>query len=160
VRRHYQEQACHPMILPDERRTRNMASRKHKPGGCVSCKLTFKTGANRKKENAAFFRSVWVDCDLKFDTALLACAAFFKSSGVPLPSIIIASGGGCHLYWVFTRDITLDEWEHAAGLLGQVCAANRFEIDSKCTIDAVRILRPPGRLITSMILSPWSRGAS
>jgi hypothetical protein len=110
------------------------------------CNATFKTRQNRKKENAAFYRAVWVDCDLKFDAALPASAAFCKASEVLRPSILVASGGGCHLYWVFTRDITLGEWERAAGLLKRACAALHFEIDGKCTIDAVRILRPPETL--------------
>jgi hypothetical protein len=106
---------------------------------------TFKASGSRKARDATHWRSVWVDCDLPFDDALEA----LKSSidrGLPSPSVIVSSGGGAHAYFAFTRDLSLDEWEHAADLLQRACETYGFEIDSKCTTDAVRILRPPQTL--------------
>jgi hypothetical protein len=114
---------------------RRMALLEHEPGRCLSLHATFPAAGSRKKNEGSLYKAVWVDCDLKFDAALAASAAFFKSSGVPLPSIYISSGGGFHLYWVFTRDITLNEWERAATLLRRACEVHHFEIDGKCTIN-------------------------
>jgi Primase C terminal 2 (PriCT-2) len=111
------------------------------------CNATFPRSGSRKKNEGCFYRAVWVDIDLKpFAAALDVLTEFCATTETPRPSVIVSSGGGLHAYWVFTRDLSLDEWTRVSRALNAFCTVHGLGHDSKCTIDAVRILRPPGTL--------------
>lgn len=78
--------------------------------------------------------------------AASALAAFCKSSGVPLPNMVVDSGRGLHFYWTFTQAIEQPQWRRMADSLKSLCAAYDFRIDSSITGDPARILRVPGTL--------------
>src|SRR5262249_6810502 len=51
-------------------------------------------------------RVLWADLDnCTVEEALRRC----QDSGVPLPSIVVASGSGCHLYWLLTEPYLIDD---------------------------------------------------
>lgn len=77
--------------------------------------------------------------------ALIALIAFSKAARL-VPSYIVSSGEGLHVYYVLDEDLSPDAWEVLAEALGNLGAAHGLKIDSTCTTDTARILRPPGSL--------------
>ena len=73
----------------------------------------------------------------------MTLSAFLKATGLPTPTLV-NSGGGLHVYWPLTRDVTVDEWKPLARSLKQLCGKQALHADPSVTTDAARILRVPG----------------
>jgi hypothetical protein len=71
--------------------------------------------------------------------------AFIKATKL-LPSIIVHSGAGLHVYYALAEEIGADEWLPLAQALGATAKAHGLKVDSSCTTDSARVLRPPGAL--------------
>lgn len=69
-----------------------------------------------------------------------------ESTRLPMPTYVVSSGAGYHIYWQFERDIPLDEWRRMALTLKAVCARWKFEADPSRTADASSVLRVPSTL--------------
>ena len=104
----------------------------------------------RKQENVSHLRSLYVDLDFKeYQTeqdALNALKSFLYTTGITKPNIIVHSGGGLHIYWVFDRELDADEWKPMATALAAMGQEQGLKADFGCTIDSARILRVPGTL--------------
>lgn len=61
-----------------------------------------------------------------------------------LPSIIVSSGGGAHVYWTLDKPVPPSVWTPLAQQLKNRCIEHGLEIDPTTTADAARILRAPG----------------
>jgi hypothetical protein len=97
--------------------------------------------AGRKKSNIVRLRAAWCDIDPKEG------AKPFKVSDSPLvPTMVVRSGHGTHLYWVYPSPIPCDERkqnEHEALLRGIQNSLADFGADPKvCQVASV--LRVPG----------------
>lgn len=75
--------------------------------------------------------------------ALTALKAFIAAVGLPKPSIMVTSGGGLHVYWVFNRALTPEEWYPLACALIEATKRHGLRLDEAVTTDAARILRVP-----------------
>lgn len=73
-----------------------------------------------------------------------AFLAFLESTRLPLPTYVVSSGTGFHVYWQFDRDVPIDEWRPMALTLKAICARWQFEADPARTADASSVLRVPG----------------
>ena len=99
-------------------------------------------------ENAASRKCLHIDVDIRadgyknIDEARDALRKFCDATGMPWP-VAVSSGGGAHLYWTFTRDLTPEEWKPLAEALKRVCMRHDFHVDGACTGDIVCVLRPP-----------------
>ena len=114
---------------------------------------SFQSEESRKAENAAQFRSFFLDldCGLQktnegkgFIDKAAACNAlkdFCKKLGLPKPTII-DSGGGLHAYWTLQDDIEPDEWLSVATKLKQFTKFHKFAADDARTSDRASLLRP------------------
>lgn len=109
--------------------------------------------AVRNQANAAGFRAIFLDLDVKPSTypttkdALLALKNFCTDCGLPTPSMLVFSGtGGAHVYWTFDRPVTPEEWTPMANALAEAQRRHGLMTDLACTTDAARILRVPGTL--------------
>lgn len=113
----------------------------------------------RVRENVARLKALWLDIDFKGEypdakTAVLAVRAFSQASAMPAPAILVASGNGLHAYWPLDADVPLDRWQRLADALKGAALATglarpakkdvKSSVDLSCTIDACRVLRPPG----------------
>jgi len=102
----------------------------------------------RKQANVAALKSLFLDIDFKNyespEATVAALGTFLKESKLELPSIIVRSGGGLHVYWTFARALTPDEWQPLADGLAGVAENLGLKADLQCTIDSARILRMPG----------------
>jgi len=115
------------------------------------CLSTQSDPKKRSLKNALKIKSLWVDVDVKdspkgyanLDDALDAIGKFISMTKLPLPSALIGSGGGCHVYW-FGKDLTVDEWRPFANQLKTVVLHHGLRCDAGITTDAARILRVPG----------------
>jgi hypothetical protein len=124
---------------------------------CLSTqvKAELKTGKNnftyykpiRRQENVAALKSLFIDVDFKnyanHRAAIAELNRFTKETGLPLPTYVVHSGGGFHLYWVFNRALTREEWQPLADALAEAAKQLKFVCDTACTIDSARILRLP-----------------
>ncbi len=121
--------------------------------------VAFKTGngswfkAIRSQENAVQLRSLYLDIDVKPDAypttqaAIIGLAGFLKASGMPKPTMVVASGsGGLHVYWSMSEALTLHEWQPLAQALAEAARRHGLHCDSSVTVDGARVLRIPGTL--------------
>lgn len=75
--------------------------------------------------------------------ALKALGEFCTHYKITAPWVI-DSGGGLHVYWPFTRDVSLAEWLSFADRLRAACNTQGLKVDGTTTNDAARVLRIPG----------------
>ncbi len=124
--------------------------------GIYFATASYQSVANRKQPNVRALRSLRIDIDVAKASnpdgsyanqklALAAMIGFFKSEGLP-PTYIVSSGKGFHVYWCMDADCAPADWVPMAEGLQRRGAAAGLLIDSTCTIDTARILRPPGTI--------------
>lgn len=114
-----------------------------------------KPKAVRLAKNAMSLKAIWVDVDIgnkpgetkHYDTAKEAMSAlvkFFDAVGLPLPSAVVNSGGGLHIYWISDKPLTPAEWAPYAQGLKALLLREGVKCDAGLTTDEARILRVPG----------------
>lgn len=106
--------------------------------------------ALRASADVVHIKSLYIDVDVKegaypdTKTALNAVRDFVISSGVPMPSAVVASGsGGFHVHWAMDIAVERDEWQVLANALARAAQQHGLMCDSQCTVDGARILRIP-----------------
>lgn len=67
-------------------------------------------------------------------------------AGLPMPSLIVSSGDGLHIYWNLDDDATPANWKPVAMLLNAASKGLGLRVDQGVTADTARILRPVGTL--------------
>jgi len=106
----------------------------------------------RKAEYAVKIKSLFLDIDCgegkeypnKAEAAKALDSFITESNLAELGSPwIISSGGGLHVYWPFTEEVTIEAWKPVAENLKRLCKKQGFRIDAAVTGDAARILRVP-----------------
>jgi len=117
------------------------------------------TAGRGKAEDATALVALWADVDLswgvhsgqsKNPTDLATVKILLKD--LPHPSIVVHSGGGLHLYWLFNEPIEITDeesrkkatyfiegWQQS---IRRVFSAQGYTLDS--TADLARLLRVPG----------------
>jgi len=90
----------------------------------------------RTKESVTMARALFADFDgITVEEAL----ARIRKAGLPEPSVVIVTGGGCHAYWLLLQPMTnLSEW--TATIKGIIKAVG----SDKSVHDAPRVMRLPG----------------
>lgn len=112
---------------------------------------SFRDKSSRKKTNALYARSAWLDLDCgpkkEFPTqkdALAALKNFLVAASIPPPTYIISSGNGVHVYWAFTENVQVNTWAKVAGIWKALLDKHEFRADPSRTADISSILRIPG----------------
>ena len=77
--------------------------------------------------------------------ARAALVTWCRAAGL-LPSLVVSSGAGLHVYFVLDRDVPVAEWKPVAEALKRKALADGLRIDPAVTGDAARVLRPVGTL--------------
>lgn len=117
------------------------------------------TEQSRKQEFCAAKRCFYLDIDAgekKYakdpngtypgqTDALVGLSSFIKSTGL-IPTFIISSGAGLHVYYALDADVSPERWNPVAKALGAFAASQGLKVDSSCTTDSARVLRPLGAL--------------
>ena len=111
---------------------------------------SFKKNTRREQKNALYCKASWLDLDCgpnkDYDSqnaAVDALVEFANSLKLPAP-LIVSSGYGLHLYWVYDRDIPVNEWKVVAEQLKECCRELGLKADASVTADEARLLRPVG----------------
>lgn len=113
--------------------------------------------AIKGSQTAVGLKSLFIDIDVKPDEldkayastqdAITALKEFIKASGLPHPTLAVASGtGGVHVYWCVSRVLGREEWQPLANALVEATRRHGLKCDTQCTVDAARVLRVPGTL--------------
>lgn len=105
----------------------------------------------RIASNASAIRSIVLDLDVgakdnQYDNkkaAVSRLVTVVKEYALPMPTLV-DSGGGVHAYWVFDRDLTINEWWPVAKAVKDVAKKAEFLIDRTVTADAARVIRIVG----------------
>jgi hypothetical protein len=129
-----------------------------------------KAHALRNADNSQASKALYVDVDVKPGAyssqaeALEALAKFRQETNFPPVSALVDSGsGGLHVYWIFNRALTIEEWHPYANGLRALLEKHGIKFDAGVTTDCARILRVPGtfnkkqqapRLVRLLALAP------
>lgn len=117
----------------------------------AGAKGKFRT-AVRSQQGAVALKSLFIDLDAKgtdknsyatLNEAVAALGEFLKAADMPKPSLVVASGGGLHVYWTLTRALQPHEWQPFARALAEATKLHGLKCDTQCTIDSARVLRVP-----------------
>jgi hypothetical protein len=104
-------------------------------------------------QTAVGLKALYLDLDVKegayatTQEALVALSRFVGETGLPRPTMAVASGsGGIHVYWTLSRTLSREEWLPLSQALVEATRRHGLMVDTQCTIDAARVLRVPGTL--------------
>jgi hypothetical protein len=138
---------------------------------------SFRTSQNRKAINVASVKAFFIDIDAgkeklakhgpdkvyaDRDAAFVALQQFVEDTAL-LPTLVVSSGEGLHVYFALDVAITAEIWHPIAKRLQACCLARALKVDVGVTTDAARILRAPGTLHKNgrrveVLDLPWTRG--
>jgi hypothetical protein len=76
---------------------------------------------------------------------MAAVVEFCKKVGLPVP-LTVSSGGGLHVYWPLTTEITRDQWKPIAEGFKALLTQEGFIQDNSRTADSASVLRTPGTI--------------
>src|SRR5215471_3289210 len=107
--------------------------------------------AQRHSDDAVWFRSFYVDVDVKAkggypttQDAEKAVQQFLHVTGLPAPTVVVHTGsGGFHIHWTLDKPIDRQTWTPLARALAVAIQQNGLLADTQVTVDAARILRVP-----------------
>lgn len=125
---------------------------------CTSLQSQMRLDKNNKPKpvrlqaNVVSLKAIWIDVDVKeppkgyrtLGEALDAIGTFIHAANLPMPTALVGSGGGVHVYWINNKSLTLDEWRPYAEGLKTAALSFGLRCDAGCTIDSARVLRVPG----------------
>ena len=109
----------------------------------------------RNKENAQGLVCIPMDADIKpgspkhyqsLAEAVVAILQFCDTAGIPRPSLMVATGGGLHVYWLSDTVLPVAQWQPYADAVKAAALKAGVKFDAGCTGDAARVLRVPGTL--------------
>lgn len=111
--------------------------------------------AGRKQANAVAFKSLWADIDAGKKNSKYASASealtdltrFVDITGL-MPSYIVSSGAGLHVYWVLSKNLDGSIWKQMAELFHQLCKQEQLDVDPSRATDGASVLRMPGTMHT------------
>lgn len=113
----------------------------------------FASDVSRYATNANSFNSLFIDVDCgpnkaytNKKEALSALQLFCSEADLPIPSLIIDSGWGVHVYWCFQEQVSVEQWRLAADNLKKKTKSIGLQADMAVTADPARVMRVPGSL--------------
>lgn len=111
---------------------------------------TYKEQTNRKADNTAAMKSLWIDLDVgpnkpyQSQKAAVHAAESFRTALGLHESHVVSSGGGVHCYFALTKPISPENWARVAAALAACMDHYGLKHDSSRTQDSASILRVPG----------------
>ena len=103
--------------------------------------------SHRTQENVNELKSIWLDIDFKQYTTPQECQAdlnkFLNNADISMPTFIVHSGGGFHVYWCFEDPISVKVWTPLAIGLEGLAREHGLKYDAGVTTDSARVLRLP-----------------
>lgn len=105
----------------------------------------------RGGENTKQVKAFWLDIDVGTEpgkypdqaTAAKDLMSFCRDTGMPKP-YVVTSGGGLHVYWPLTEELSAAEWKPYADILKAMVQQYELLADPTRTADPASVLRPVG----------------
>ena len=116
------------------------------------------TSDNRTGANVSGAYAFWLDIDCGEEKAAAgkgystveevekALSVFCTKAGIPLPTHLVNSGSGLHVYWVLDSKVDRETWQAIARKLKALTKTLVFLADDSRTSDIASVLRIPGTL--------------
>ncbi len=116
------------------------------------------TSDNRTGANVSGAYAFWLDIDCGEEKAAAgkgystveevekALSVFCTKAGIPLPTHLVNSGSGLHVYWVLDGKVDREPWQATARKLKALTKTLGFLADDSRTSDIASVLRIPGTL--------------
>lgn len=111
---------------------------------------SFKDRSCRTQENALMTKALFLDVDCgpekpyaDWREGLRALNTYVVKADMPKP-MIVRSGNGLHVYWVFTEEMPSKEWKVLAEGFKQSLRKHGFVTDMSVPADHARVMRPIG----------------
>jgi len=95
------------------------------------------TGADKGPDPASYVTA---------EEAIAELQRFIAEASLPKPTMIVASGGGFHVYWCVAERLSPEQWQPIAFALAEATKHFNLKCDTQCSVDSVRVLRIPGTL--------------
>lgn len=109
--------------------------------------------AQRRAACVEAVKSFWADLDVgptkgyaTVEEALTALLDWCAKTGVPVPTYIVLSGSGLHVYWALMNAISILRWQALADRMKALMLATGLKIDPTRTADSASVLRVPGTM--------------
>lgn len=112
------------------------------------CNIYYACAARRtrrggSKTNLSRVRALWADCDGTAPDDVLLHLLLFEGPEIHQPSIVVASGGGAHLYWLLDEPLDVSVPGNIERLEAILKGLARAIPADPAATDASRVLRPP-----------------
>lgn len=116
----------------------------------------YSTPESRTAANVSGTYGFWMDIDIgdtkasagkgyrTIEDAQAALEKFRKDNKIPLPTHIVNSGSGLHVYWAVSEFIDRETWQKFAKMLKALTKHVGFLADDTRTADIASVLRVPG----------------
>lgn len=102
-------------------------------------------GVTRAKKNVVAVSGLWIDCDFKdYDNDAQAIEKLKGLTSLIPPTATFFTGGGVHLYWIFTEAIPLDRWMPVARQWKSFAMGMDATRDPKTLANPATLMRLPG----------------
>ncbi len=121
------------------------------------CWVTAKDGTRKRKRrtqsNVEAVRALWLDLDCgptkAYPDQPAALRTVFAACGeaedqLPVPTYVVSSGRGIHVYWAFDRALPLEIWTKLATVFKACIGSLGVASDAQVIANAACVLRPPG----------------
>lgn len=113
---------------------------------------TYQSDTKRTQANAKEAKALWMDIDVgegkpyaTLHDAVRAVRDFLLATSLPRP-LIISSGGGLHVYFLFDAPIAAQDVKNYGEALKALAVRSSLHIDTTRTGDPASILRPVGSI--------------
>lgn len=101
--------------------------------------------ATRSKKNVLSVGGLWIDCDFKdYDSNEQAIEKLKALTSTIPPTATFFTGGGVHLYWLFTQPIPVDQWMPVARQWKSFVMGMDATRDPKTLANPATLMRLPG----------------
>lgn len=133
---------------------------------CVSVACFPRTQRIRRTKDAALrSRALVLDIDagpgkaLADRKAAVAAGVAFARAARLLPTHVVLSGGGAHLWFMLRESLPINEWARLAARLAHAADSHALPFDRQCTTDPARVLRAPETVNRKAERPDWTMAA-
>lgn len=104
---------------------------------------------SRRGEACVSMKSLVTDTDFKdhypdAPSAVEATVELCRSTGIPLWTWLVHTGGGLHFHWCFEENVPIAAWQPVADAFKAVLLARSYKCDLMVSADRARVMRVPG----------------
>ncbi len=112
------------------------------------------TAESRTQVAASTCRAFWADLDVgdeahkysSIQEAATSLREFLDSTPFPIPTYVVRSGNGLHVYWCVDEDVDAGAWKQTAKKIALIFQHRGLKYDTTRATDTASLLRVPGTI--------------